>query len=45
MTKNYVHLPEWKSCVKGVKASGSHANPYAVCTAQLGREGTLRRRR
>ena len=33
-----VHTPKWDRCVEHVKASGSGADPYAVCTAMLGDE-------
>ena len=32
------HTAKWDRCVEHVKASGSGADPYAVCTAMLGDE-------
>lgn len=30
------HHDKWKRCVQHVKAKGSAANPYAVCTKSVG---------
>lgn len=44
MTKHYAHTKKWKHCVKKVKAKRTPVNPYAVCTARLGRRESLRRK-
>jgi hypothetical protein len=37
------HTAKWKSCVRKVGRKGK-GNPYAICTAALGRKGTFRKR-
>ena len=36
-----IHTAKWQRCVEDVKAKGSAVNPFAVCTASIGRQGTF----
>ena len=37
--EGHIHTEKWHRCVEQVKAKGGGADPYAVCTAQLGAKG------
>lgn len=40
-----VHTVKWDRCVKKVRKKRTSANPYAVCTSQLGKESFLRKKK
>ena len=37
-----VHTMKWDRCVKDVKAKGTAASPYAVCTSMLGERASVK---
>jgi len=39
-----IHTKKWERCVKKVRKAGTSVNPYAVCTASLGKKAFLKRR-
>jgi hypothetical protein len=40
-----IHSARWDRCVKKVKKQSTAYNPYAVCTARLGRKSFSQERR
>lgn len=36
-----IHTKKWQSCVKKVKKKGGDYNPFAVCTASIGKKGSI----
>ena len=39
--KKRIHKKKWERCVKGVKEKSPDVNPYAICTASIGYEGSI----
>jgi len=42
-SRKSVHTAKWHRCVDKVGTKSSGTNPYAVCTAALGRAGTFKK--
>lgn len=40
-----IHTKKWKRCVKKVKKKNKRVNPYAICTASLGKSSFLKKAR
>ena len=38
-----IHKEKWERCVKDVKKKSPDVNPYAVCTASIGYEGSIKK--
>jgi len=38
-----IHTAKWDRCVQKVGARRGASNPYAVCTATLGKSGTFKK--
>jgi len=36
-----LHTPKAKRCIQEVKKKGENVNPYAVCTASIGKKETI----
>ena len=39
--KKRIHKKKWERCVKDVKKKSPDVNPYAICTASIGYEGSI----